>query len=46
MLNKKIFLSAIVLLFSSVMAFSQQILNYKGTVSNVKITMTLESGYN
>jgi hypothetical protein len=45
MLNKKIFLSAIVLLFSSVMAFSQQIFNYKGTVSNVKITMTLESGY-
>jgi hypothetical protein len=44
MLNKKIFLSAIVLLFSSVMAFSQQIFNYKGTVSNVKTTMTLESG--
>lgn len=45
MLKKKIFLSAVVLLCSSVMAFSQQTFNYKGTVSNVKITMTLESGY-
>lgn len=45
MLTKKIILSAVVLLCSSVMAFSQQTFNYKGTVSNVKITMTLESGY-
>ena len=45
MLNKKIFLSAVMLLCSTLLAFSQQTFDYKGTVSNVKITMTLESGY-
>jgi hypothetical protein len=45
MLKNKIFLSAVMLLCSTLLAFSQQTSNYKGTVSNVKITMTLESGY-
>ena len=45
MLKNKIFLSAVMLLCSTLLAFSQQTFNYKGTVSNVKITMTLESGY-
>jgi len=45
MFKTKIFLSAFLLLCNTFFAFSQQTFNYKGTVSNVKITMTLESGY-
>lgn len=45
MLKNKFLLTIAVLLCSTLLAFSQQTFNYKGTVSNVRITMTLESGY-
>ena len=45
MLKKRITLAFLALVFGTATAFAQQTFNYKGTVSNVKITMTLESGY-
>ncbi|GAB4126400.1 MAG: hypothetical protein OHK0045_18560 [Raineya sp.] len=45
MTTKKITLIFWALLFCTATTFAQETFQYKGTVSNVKITMTLESGY-
>ncbi len=46
MLKKKITLTFLALFCGTAIAFAQQTFNYKGTISNnIKITMTLESGY-